>query len=53
MVHVLYEGDIAPEEKVVEDLLPTKPYRVKTKLGRYAQILASSEQEAQDWADAH
>jgi len=53
MVHVLYEGDVFAEEKVVEDLEPTSAYRVKTKTGRYAHLLATSEREAQAWADAH
>lgn len=51
MVHVLYLGDVKDGEAVKDtDVKPTDSYRLKTKSGRYAHVLADSLKAAEEWA---
>jgi hypothetical protein len=50
MVHVLYGGDITAGEATTEhDIIPLRPFRVKTKGGRYFHLLASGANEIEAW----
>lgn len=51
MLHVVYAGDVHPDEAVSSpDLKPVEVFRVKTPSGRYYHVFADSREAAETWA---
>jgi hypothetical protein len=53
MLHVVYAGDVHPDEAISEpDIRPILGFRVKTSSGRYYHVFADSREAAEAWAAA-